>query len=95
MTACLAQDHATLPGQRCPWCCRYVCAACGRAIPKARKARWMMSRRIVGCLACNGQEAHARIYPDCPETWHDVHDHSGVYATYGGLRRLISEGVAS
>jgi hypothetical protein len=100
-TTCSPEEHAELvqavPAlRRCVWCRSYLCSACHRAISKRAKARWTLTGRIT-CLACehNGREAHARVYPECPWEFHDLGDHGGHYATQGGLRRLISEGVPS
>jgi hypothetical protein len=80
--------------RRCPWCSRYLCTVCGQPVPKRDKARWTDTRRIVCLRSCDrrGREAHAILFPDCPDKWHDVEDHSGLICTTGGLRRMISEG---
>ena len=84
--------------RRCPWCSRYLCAVCFEPIPKRAKARWTVDTHRIACLRCcdrRGRQAHAVLFPDCPERWHDVEDHSGILCTTGGLRRVIAEQCAS
>jgi hypothetical protein len=97
-----ADPHAELAEllaviRRCPFCRRYVCKVCGRAIGKRAKALLTASNFIV-CMTCMNHremEAHRVCYPDCPWMCHDIYDHGGTYCTQGGLRRLIAEGLPS
>ena len=62
------------------------CDHCGRTIPN-NKIHLLCDNGMTICYPCtyagskseyvegSGRKAHAAIYPDCPEAWHDMWDH--------------------
>ena len=53
------------------------CSLCGRIIGKSGGHNVLDDGRIV-CASCllTGTRGHARMFPDCPATWHDPGDHA-------------------
>jgi hypothetical protein len=69
---------------------RYNCTACGRRIAKRASVPLCGDDLTICCSRClGGHEAHAAIYPDCPEAWHDVYDHGTRLCTHAAARHLL------
>lgn len=75
----------------------FDCAVCGRRIGKTR-GHFLLgypdtppSPERLLCVRCmnNSRRLHARYYPDCPERWHDLHDHPSCHATRAAAAKLI------
>lgn len=70
------------------------CSQCGKRIGKARTHVYVPATGTVWCLKCfspftGSRPVHARTYPDCPETWHDMYDHPHSIGTRAGIAALI------
>jgi hypothetical protein len=40
------------------------------------------------------RSTHHRMYPNCPEKWHDMHDHGPIsFATRAGACRVLNGGA--
>jgi late competence protein required for DNA uptake (superfamily II DNA/RNA helicase) len=65
------------------------CDECGKRIGKPRTHFIPASENLL-CPSCmvltrsGSVRLHAKYYPDCPETWHDMWDHSLSHATRAG-----------
>ena len=71
------------------------CAGCGRQIA-ARRFHGMTGDGLPGvyCIRCMGQSGmHARLYPDCPVSWHDCWDHPVKFCTRAAAHLLLNGGV--
>jgi DNA-directed RNA polymerase subunit RPC12/RpoP len=66
----------------------FDCARCGRTIGKAATHYRTEDNRIT-CSRCLTKAAHASLFPDCPERWHDVLDHPGSSGTRAGIAHVL------
>jgi hypothetical protein len=69
------------------------CDQCGRRIG-ARRVHYVATTAtplVVVCVRCLGRGAHARIYPACPEQWHDMHDHDLSFASRAAVAWLLAQ----
>ncbi len=62
----------------------FDCANCGRRIGKTA-THYLTEGNQVACSRCLTRPAHASLFPDCPEAWHDTLDHSGSSGTRAGI----------
>jgi hypothetical protein len=60
------------------------CVNCKRQISKSR-THYLIEGDRVACGRCLGRDAHAGLFPACPERWHDVLDHPGSSGTRAGV----------
>lgn len=72
----------------------FTCAQCGRVIGRGRTHVYVNALDAVWCLRCfsphaGSREVHARVYPDCPERWHDMYDHPTVSGTRAGIACML------
>jgi uncharacterized protein YozE (UPF0346 family) len=66
---------------------QFECSLCGRVIGKSRSLvlREDCGNKIL-CLRCDmSPGAHAKLYPACPERWHDTGDHHAAFGTRAGI----------
>jgi hypothetical protein len=71
-----------------------ACIGCGRRIGK-RRTHFLLDDRRVICASCIENGPHALYYPDCPEQWHDMHDHHYQMGTRAGIAWAMGEWPAS
>ncbi len=69
----------------------FACDGCGRRL--GRTIILTDSEHLVctGCMG-NSHPLHARFYPDCPERWHDLHDHHSASGSRAAIRWVIEAG---
>ena len=66
------------------------CDECARRIGKTNTHLVTPDRGNLFCVRCwmgprsTQARLHARLYPDCPHTWHDLGDHHVGHATRAG-----------
>lgn len=62
-----------------------ACDGCGRVIAKRAPHAVTDDERVL-CGRCTGErDGHARIFPDCLETWHDVGDHVNLIGSLAAV----------
>jgi hypothetical protein len=66
----------------------FDCALCGRRIGKTAGHYVLDDNRVI-CSRDVTKSAHAKLYPDCPERWHDVLDHKGANGTRAGIAAYL------
>ncbi len=67
----------------------FDCASCGRRIGKRAGHNLTDDSRVV-CCRCLDRNAHARMYPGCEVSWHDMHDHlRHVVGTRAGIAAVL------
>ena len=74
----------------------FDCADCGRRIGKTRGhiligyPETLTVDRVV-CPRCmlSTRTLHARFYPNCDVTWHDLHDHPSCSGTRAGIAHVL------
>lgn len=65
------------------------CSLCDRVIGKAA-AHFLIDGSHVLCGRCSrATDAHARLFPDCPERWHDIFDHPISQGTRAGIAAAL------
>jgi len=57
------------------------CRECGHRIGKRRFHCIVADTRVLCAKCLNQRPLHAKYYPGCPDTWHDMHDHGTRFAT--------------
>jgi hypothetical protein len=92
------EDLDVTPGRH-PWgdgpAPAWHCRLCGHHIGR-RRWHHVVRGRYVLCGRCDLHPAsHRRLYPDCPDRWHDLGDHPLNLATRGGAWRLLLEAFES
>lgn len=63
----------------------FDCARCRRRISSQANHHLISEGSRVVCGRCTGRDAHAGLFPGCPERWHDVGDHPGCVGTRPGI----------
>lgn len=67
-----------------------VCAGCGRIIGKSRAHSLTDDHRVLCSRCLADRRLHPRMWPDCPEDWHDCHDHvTSVAGTRAGVAAVL------
>ena len=64
------------------------CIYCRRQIGKAATHYLLEDGRVV-CSRCLTKPAHAALFPDCPQRWHDALDHSRSCGTRAGIAHVL------
>lgn len=73
----------------------FDCSQCGRRLSKQRTHVYVPATDSVWCLGCfsphvgGSRPVHARIYTDCPHSWHDMYDHPSATGTRAGIAALL------
>lgn len=73
----------------------FHCDCCGRRIGKQATHYLADDNRMMLCGRCVlPRSTHHRMYPNCPEKWHDMHDHGPIsFATRAGACRVLNGGA--
>lgn len=65
------------------------CSSCGKTIAK-RRAHYLLDDHRLICDRClTSRKLHARLYPHCTTTWHDLYDHLESTATRAGAACIL------
>ncbi len=62
---------------------QFICSGCQKKIAKTRDVYTLEGHDGMAlCYRCMDEtDGHARLYPSCPERWHDLWDHIGHFGT--------------
>lgn len=63
----------------------FDCTGCGRRIGKTATHYLLEDGARVVCVRCLTRAAHARLFADCPDKWHDLLDHAGCHGSRAGI----------
>ena len=78
----------------------FRCEVCSKILGR-QTVHLVIEAGAIACLDCagglGGVEAHARFYPQCGNPWHDLHDHTTVFArrcSANSALRKLEESIA-